>query len=147
MIEVLELSSDFNPEVEINVEESEASEVESSGFILLDSPGYNPITPEAITKSPLYSPISLDYFPFDSLYLPTIGSIFVDCDPLETETIIEVVEVVAPEPAVGNVKPATSASKSRRCPKKRRICYPQKLPTKFLFCRRRPKAPQYPIDL
>ena len=56
MIEVIELSSDSNPEVEISVGEDEAPEVESPGFVLLDSPGYNPTSPEGVAQIPLYSP-------------------------------------------------------------------------------------------
>ena len=78
MIEVIELSSDSNPEVEINVEEDEAPEVESPGFVLPDSPEYNPISPEDVAQIPLYSPTSLDYFLSESLYLPTSGPISPD---------------------------------------------------------------------
>ena len=52
MIEVIELSSDSDPEVEINVGEDEAPEVESAGFVLPDSPGYNPTSPEGVAQSP-----------------------------------------------------------------------------------------------
>ena len=76
MIEVIELSSDSNPEVEIN--EDEAPEVESPGFVLLDSPGYNPTSPEGVAISPIYSPTSPNYFPSDSLYSPSSDPISSD---------------------------------------------------------------------
>ena len=78
MIEVIELSSDSNPEVEINVDENKAPEVESLGFVLLDSLGYYPTSPEGVAQSPLYSPTSPDYFPSDSLYSPTSSPVFSD---------------------------------------------------------------------
>ena len=142
MIEVIELSSDSNPEVEINVGEDEAPEVESPGFVLPDSPGYNPTSPEGVAQSPLYSPTSLDYFPSDSLYLPTSGPIFSDF--LETEKEIEAVEEAAPTLATETVEPTAPAPKKRH--KKRRIRFPQEFPPNFMLRRRRPEAPQYLAD-
>ena len=95
MIEVIELSSDSNPEVEISVDEDEAPEVESPGFVLPVSPRYNPTSLEGVAQIPLYSPTSPDYFPSDSLYSPTSGPIFSDF--LETEEVVEAIEEVAPE--------------------------------------------------
>ena len=133
VIEVIELENSFdsNLEVEINVEESEALEVESLGFVLPDSLGYNPTSPKGVAKSPLYSLTSLDYFLSDSLYSLSTGPISFDYDLLEIEKIIEAVEVVARESATKIVEPATPAPKPRRHSIKRRIHYPQKFPTKF----------------
>ena len=89
---MIELSSDSNPEVEISVGEDEAPEVESPGFVL---PGYNHTSLEGVAQIPLYSSISPDYFPSDSLYSPTSGPIFSDF--LETEEVVEAIEEVAPE--------------------------------------------------
>ena len=137
MIEVIELSSDSNPEVEISVGEDEAPEVESPGFVLPDSPGYNPSSPEGVAQIPLYSPTSPDYFPSNSLYSPTSGPIFSNF--LETEEVVEAIEEVAPELAAETVEPATRAPK--KCHKKRRICFPQKFPPNFMLCRRCLEAP------
>ena len=142
MIEVIELNSDSNPEVEINVGENEAPEVESLGFVLPDSPGYNPTGPEGVAQIPLYSPTSPNYFPSDSLYSPTSGPIFSDF--LETEEVVEAIEEVAPELATETVEPAAPAPK--KCYKKRRIHFPQKFPPNFMLCRRRSEAPQYLAD-
>ena len=58
--------------------EDEAPDVESPGFVLPDSPGYIPNSPEGIAQIPLYSPASPNYFPSDSLYSSTSGPIFSD---------------------------------------------------------------------
>ena len=142
MIEVIELSSDSNPEVEISVGEDEALEVESPGFVLPNSPGYNPTSPQGVAQIPLYSPTSPDYFPSDSLYSPTSGPIFSDF--LEIEEVVEAIEEVAPELATETMEPAAPAPK--KCHKKWRILFPQKFPPNFMLCRRRPKAPQYSAD-
>ena len=111
MIEVIELSSDSNPEVEINVGEDEAPEVESPGFVLPDSPGYNPTSPEGVAQSLLYSPTSSDYFPSHSLYSPTSGPI--SSDFLETEKEVEAIEEVASELAAETVELAAPRSALR----------------------------------
>ena len=123
--------------------EDKAPEVESPGFVLPDSPGYNPTSLEDVAKTPLYSPTSPNYFPSDSLYLPTSGPI--SSDFLETEKEVEAIEEVAPVEIVETVEPAASAPK--KCSKKRRIRYPWKFPSNFMLRRRRPEAPQYPANL
>ena len=142
VIEVIELSSDSNPEVEISVGENEASEVENPRFVLPNSPGNNSTSPEGVAQIPLYSPTSPDYFPSDSLYLPTSGAIFFDF--LEIEEVVEAIEEVAPELAAEMVEPAAPALKKRH--KKRRIRFPQKFPPNFMLRRWRPEAPQYSAD-
>ena len=114
---------------------NEAPEVESPGFVLPDSPGYNPTSPEGVAQ--IYSPTSPDYFPSNSLYLPTSRPIFSDF--LETEKVVEAIEEVALELAAETVEPAVPAPK--KCHKKRRICFLQKFPPKFMLRRRRPEAP------
>ena len=118
----------------------EAPEVESLGFVLSDSSGYNPISLEGVAK--IYSPTSPDYFPSDSLYSPTSGPIFFDF--LETEEVVEAIEEVAPELAAETVEPAAPAPKNRH--KKLRVRFPQKFPPNFMLRRRRPEAPQYSTD-
>ena len=81
--------------------EDEAPEIESPGFVLPDSPGYNPTSPEGVAQIPLYSPTLPDYFPSDSLYLPTSGPIFSNF--LETEEVVEAIEEVASELAAETV--------------------------------------------
>ena len=120
----------------------EAHEVESPGFVLPDSPGYNPTSPEGVAQIPLYYPTSPDYFPSDSLYSPTSGPIFSDF--LETEEVVEAIEEVAPKLAAETVEPAAPAPKKRH--KKRRIHFPQKFPPNYMLRRRRPEAPQYLAD-
>ena len=142
VIEVIELSSDSNFEVEINVGENEAPEVESPRFVLPDSLGYNPTSPEGVAQSPFYSTTSPDYFPSDSLYSPTSGPVFSDF--LETEKEVEAVEEAAPELATETVEPAAAARKKRY--KKRRIHFPQKFPPNFILHRKCPEAPQYSAD-
>ena len=142
MIEVIELSSDSNPEVEINVGKDEAPEVESPGFVLPDSPGYNFTSLEGVAQIPLYSLTSPDYFPSDSLFSPT--SCPISPDFLETEKEVEAIEEVAPELATETVELAAPAPKKRH--KKRRIRFPQKFPPNFMLRRRRPEAPQYSAD-
>ena len=142
MIEVIELSSNSNPEVEINVGEDEAPKVESPAFVLPDSPGYNPTSLEDVAQSPLYSPTSPDYFPSDSFSSPTSGPIFSDF--LETEKEVEAVEEAAPELATETVEPAAPAPKKRH--KKQRIRFPQKFPPNFMLRRRRLEALQYSAD-
>ena len=124
------------------MDEDEAPKVESPGFVLPDSPRYNPTSPEGVAQIPLYSSTSPDYFPSDSLYLPTSGPIFSDF--LETEEVVEVIEEVAPELAVKIVEPAAPAPK--KCHKKRRIRFTQKFPPNFMLRRRCPEAPQYSAD-
>ena len=123
--------------------EDEAPEVESPGFVLPDSPGYNPTSLEGVAKSPLYSPTSLDYFLSDSLYSLTSSPISFDF--LETEKEVEAIEEVALQPAAETMELITPAPK--KCSKKQRIRYPQKFPPNFMLHRRRPEAPQYPADL
>ena len=123
----------------------EALEVESPGFVLPDSPGYNPTSPEGVAQ--FYSPTSPDYFPpdyfpSDSLYSPTSGPIFSDF--LEAEEVVEAIEEVAPELAAEIVELAAPAPKKRH--KKRRIRFPQKFPPNFMLRRRCPEAPQYSAD-
>ena len=142
MIEVIELSSDSNPEVEISVGEDEAPEVESPGFGLPDSPGYNPTSPKGVAQIPLYSPTSPDYFPSNSLYSPTSGPIFSDF--LETEEVVEAIEEVALELTAETMEPAAPAPKKHH--KKRRIRFPQKFPPNFILRRSHPEAPQYSAD-
>ena len=113
----------------------EAPEVESPGFVLTDSHGYNLTSPEGVAQ--IYSPTSPNYFPSDSLYSPTSGPIFSDF--LETEEVVEAIEEVAPELAAETVEPAAPTPKKRH--KKRRICFPQKFPPNFMLRRRRPMAP------
>ena len=122
--------------------EDEAPEVESPGFVLPNSPGYNPTSPEGVAQVPLYSPTSFDYFPSDSLYSPTSSPIFSDF--LETEEVVEAIEEVASELAAEIVEPTAPAPKKRH--KKQRIRFPQKFPPNFMLRRRRPKAPQYSAD-
>ena len=122
--------------------ENEAPEVESPGFVLPDSPEYNPTSLEDVAQSPLYSPTSPDYFPSDSLYSGTSGPI--SSDFLETEKEVEAIEEVAPELAAETVELAAPAPKKRS--KKRRIRFPQKFPPNFMLRRRRPEAPQYSAD-
>ena len=110
MIEVIELSSNSNLEVEINVSEDEAPEVESPGFVLPDSPGYNPTSPEGVAQSPLYSPTLLNYFPSDSLYSPTSSPIFSDF--LGVEKKVEAVEEAALELATETVEPGARTQRS-----------------------------------
>ena len=118
----------------------EAPEVESPGFVLPDSPGYNPTSPEGVAQ--IYSPTSHDYFPSDSLYSPTSRPIFSDF--LETEEVVEAIEEVAPELAAEIVEPVAPAPKKRH--KKRRIHFPQKFPPNFMLRRRHLEAPQYSAD-
>ena len=122
--------------------EDEAPEVESPGFVLPDSPRYNPTSPEGVAQIPLYSPASPNYFPSESLYSPTSRPIFSDF--LETEEVIEAIEEVAPELVVETVELAAPTPKKRH--KKRRIRFPQKFPPNFMLCRRRLEAPQYSAD-
>ena len=119
--------------------EDEAPEVESPGFVLPNSPRYNPTSPEGVARIPLYSPTSPDYFPSDSLYSPTSRPIFSDF--LETEEVVEAIEEVAPKFAAETMEPAAPAPKKRH--KKRRIRFPQKSPPNFMLRRRHPEAPQY----
>ena len=142
MIEGIELSSDSNPEVEINVGEDEAPTVESPGFVWPDSPRYNPTSPEGVAQIPLYSPTSPDYFPSDSLYSPASSPISLDF--LEIEKEVEAIEEVAPKLAAETVEPAAPAPKKRH--KKQRIHFPQKFPSNFMLRKRRPEAPQYSAD-
>ena len=118
----------------------EAPEVESPGFVLPNSPGYNPTSLEGVAQ--IYSPTSPDYFPSDSLYSSTFGPIFSDF--LETEEVVEAIEEVAPELAAETVEPVAPAPKKRH--KKRRIRFPQKFPPNFMLRRRCPEAPQYSAD-
>ena len=119
--------------------EDEAPEVESPRFVLPNSPGYNPTSPEGVAQIPLYSPTSPDYFPSDSLYSPTSGPIFSNF--LDTEEVVEAIEEVAPELAAETMEPVAPAPRKRH--KKRRIRFPQKFPPNFMLRRRRPEAPQY----
>ena len=118
----------------------EAPEVESPGFVLPDSPRYNPTSPEGVAQ--IYSPTSPDYFPFDSLFSPTSGPIFSDF--LEIEEVVEAIEEVAPELAAETMEPVAPALKKRH--KKRRICFPQKFPPNFMLRKMRLEAPQYSAD-
>ena len=45
--------------------------------------------------------------------------------------------------AVETMEPTTPTPKPRKRFKKRKICCPQKFPTKLFYRRRRPEAPQY----
>ena len=122
--------------------EDEAPNVESLGFVLPDSPGYNPTSLEGIAQILLYSPTSPNYFPFDSLYSPTSGPIFSDF--LDIEEVVEAIEEVAPKIAAETVEPAAPAPRKRH--KKQRIRFLQKFPPNFMLRRRHPEAPQYSAE-
>ena len=122
VIEV-EDSSNFNPEVEICVDECEASEVESLRFVLPDSLGYSPTSPEGVAKNPIYSPTSLDYFLSNSLYSPTFSRISFDGDFWKTEEVVEVVEPVVPESVAKTMEPATPTPKPRKIGTKANLAF------------------------